>query len=958
MATTETIFIAVDVETGDSVKGLEKLRADLKGVESEIKSVERARKRGTITAKDANSQLTKLDTTLKKNRKSYNNAQKAAAGFNKEGKTFGKLGKTLTDSYKKVGAAIAGAFALSAVISTIKNITGIIKDFEQGNANLAAVLGKSATEIQALTKDAKRLGSVTAFTASEVSQLQTEFAKLGFSEKEILAATEATLSLAAATGTDLAEAASVAGATLGGFGLDAAETQRIVDVMAKSFSTSALDMEKFKESMKNAAPAAKALGVDVETTTALLGTLANSGIAGSRAGNSLKTGFINLNAAGLTLNEGLEEIANSSDKVATATKLVGKNAATAFLVLAEGRDATDELTVGLQHAGGAAEKMARTQLDTLEGKTKLLSSAWEGFVLSLDSGEGAISGMLGSIINLATGILGAVTSTGDLSDEFYALKDSTEAFDDTVLPLLDTYDKLEAKTNKSVEEQAELDALMLEIAEHVPLAVTEFDKYGKALGISTDAARAFGEEQKGLLILKNKEALEEQIDTQRDYASELEQERLTIKRVNGEWVQYLTTAGGRGQVLRTTKKLTQEQVVAINEERQALEGRIKIGNARIAQLRGEKTPAQEALEAEKASKDAIDATAEALAKKIAAENAAKSAGGGGEAREEEFEDLDKVELLKAGSAAEIGVEVDKRAELKRIAEEGRAEDLLIAEEVEILKEENDLLNEEALEEARVARQEKLLSDSMQSLQAVQDLANVFTTNKLKALDEEYKAELDIINTNEAQKLKDENLTEKQRTEIKDNAAAARLELEQSTDSKSLEIQKKAFKRNKAFNIATATIETAVAVARSLAQFPGPPATIAASVAAGVLGAVQITAIAAQKFEKGGILAGPSHAQGGIGLSVGGNIVAEAEGGEPILTKGVSQNPSLLAAASRINVMGGGKPLMQDGGITPNFDLPTADTGEPSEIIVQSQVSVVEIMEVANNVQVTESKAQF
>ena len=170
----------------------------------------------------------------------------------------------------------------------------------------------------------------------------------------------------------------------------------------------------------------------------------------------------------------------------------------------------------------------------------------------------------------------------------------------------------------------------------------------------------------------------------------------------------------------------------------------------------------------------------------------------------------------------------------------------------------------------------------------------------------------------------------------------------------MEIQKKAFQRNKAFNIVSATAETALAVVRALATPPGPPITVPASIAAGALGAAQIATIAAQKFEKGGILAGPSHQQGGIGISVGGNIVAEAEGGEPILTKGVSQNPSLLAAASRINVMGGGKPLFADGGITPSFDLPTADTNADlaaalSEIQINSQVSVTEIMEVGNNV---------
>lgn len=71
------------------------------------------------------------------------------------------------------------------------------------------------------------------------------------------------------------------------------------------------------------------------------------------------------------------------------------------------------------------------------------------------------------------------------------------------------------------------------------------------------------------------------------------------------------------------------------------------------------------------------------------------------------------------------------------------------------------------------------------------------------------------------------------------------------------------------------------------------------------------------FKDGGILQGPSHAQGGINLAVGGRVVANAEGGEPILTAAVSRNPMLLAAASRINVAAGGRPLMADGGITPS-----------------------------------------
>ena len=114
-------------------------------------------------------------------------------------------------------------------------------------------------------------------------QLQTEFAKLGFSTKEILASTKATLDLAASLDVGLGEAASIAGSTLRAFGLEAEETQRVVDVMSSSTSKSALDYESLRESLKLVAPTSRAMNVSIEETTALLATLADNGLKGSIA---------------------------------------------------------------------------------------------------------------------------------------------------------------------------------------------------------------------------------------------------------------------------------------------------------------------------------------------------------------------------------------------------------------------------------------------------------------------------------------------------------------------------------------------------------------------------------------------------------------------------------------------------------------------------------------------------
>lgn len=75
-------------------------------------------------------------------------------------------------------------------------------------------------------------------------------------------------------------------------------------------------------------------------------------------------------------------------------------------------------------------------------------------------------------------------------------------------------------------------------------------------------------------------------------------------------------------------------------------------------------------------------------------------------------------------------------------------------------------------------------------------------------------------------------------------------------------------------------------------------------------------VASQKFSLGGLITGPSHAQGGVPFSVNGRSGFEAEGGEVIMTKGVYRNPVLREAASRINVLGGGRKFASGGPVNP------------------------------------------
>jgi len=311
-----------------------------------------------------------------------------------------------------IGAIVIAVGSFVALLGKAVNKS---TDFAKAMSGVKAVIGDvSDNEFSALIQSAKDFGSSTAFTAVQVAELQTELAKLGFTTQEILNAQGATLDLAASLDVSLADAATLAGSTLRSFGLDTSETQRVVDVLAKSTSKSALDFSSLTESLKLVAPTARALGIDIEKTAAMLGVLANNGLKGSVAGTGLAKAFIALNQKGVSLEKALSKVASSSNQLNTAIELVGIVGAKALLTLSTGGADVDVLTEALLGAEGAAKLLAETRLDNLAGDTTKLASAWEGFLLNIESGDGVLT-------KLARGTIQLLTNSLDFLQKSFAL---------------------------------------------------------------------------------------------------------------------------------------------------------------------------------------------------------------------------------------------------------------------------------------------------------------------------------------------------------------------------------------------------------------------------------------------------------------------------------------------------------------------------------------------------------
>lgn len=331
----------------------------------------------------------------------FANIAPLVTGLNKAERALDRAGKQMQATGKKL------TFQLTAPITALGAVAvNTFQAFEQQMAELKAVSGASAGEMERLSDNAKKLGSTTIFTAKEVGALQTEFARLGFTASEIEKVTESTLYLAQASGEDLARSAEIAGATLRAFGLDASETSHVADVMAESFNKSALDLASFADSMKYVGPVARAAGVSLEEASAMLAVLSNAGIKGSMAGTSLRRILTDLGSESGTTAEKIAKLAARGISMENAMDDVGRTAQSSLIVLQNGVSQIAPLTESFKNADGAAKAMAETMGATAQGAFKGLQSAFEGLMISV--GE-IIAVALVPFVNALTSVLRYLT---------------------------------------------------------------------------------------------------------------------------------------------------------------------------------------------------------------------------------------------------------------------------------------------------------------------------------------------------------------------------------------------------------------------------------------------------------------------------------------------------------------------------------------------------------------------
>lgn len=326
-------------------------------------------------------------------------------------------------------AAQAGAAAIGAATTAVTAFgASSVKagmTFDTSMSQVAATMGYTTAQLNdstseasknftALREFAQKMGSETAFSASQSADALNYMALAGYDAETSMKMLPNVLNLAAAGGIELAAASDMVTDAQSALGLNLDQTSELVDKMAKASSKSNTSVAQLGDAILTVGGTAKSLAGGTTELSTALGLLADNGIKGAEGGTALRniilalsaptnTAAKKLSAMGVSaydasgklrplqdvfadLNEAMEPMTQEERTDALNTIFNKVDLKSANALLATSADRWEELSGAIDDASGAAENMAKTQLDNLNGDVTLFKSALEGVQIALSNG--------------------------------------------------------------------------------------------------------------------------------------------------------------------------------------------------------------------------------------------------------------------------------------------------------------------------------------------------------------------------------------------------------------------------------------------------------------------------------------------------------------------------------------------------------------------------------------------
>lgn len=406
-------------------KQVELARKELEKIKKEYGENSAEAERAQISLNKYEAALASSEKELTQYGKELEKAEKYGDGFNDALDEMDDAAQKASDGFSVMKGALASLVAdgIRLAIDGIKELATetfrVGASFEQEMAKVAAISGADAEAVDKLNAKAKEMGETTVFSASEAASAFEYMAMAGWDTEDMLSGIEGVMSLAAASGEDLATTSDIVTDALTAMGYSAGDAGKLADVMAAASSSANTNVGLMGSTFKYAAPLIGAMGYSMEDAAVAIGLMANAGIKGEKSGTALRTILTNLSAPtdrvqkamdrlGISLTDeagnmrslddvmkdlrkGFKDL-SETEKTQVAADLAGKEAMSGLLAVVNAAPADyEKLTKAVNNSAGASKEMADTMNDTVNGQVTLLKSKVEGVMIKIfENASGAI----------------------------------------------------------------------------------------------------------------------------------------------------------------------------------------------------------------------------------------------------------------------------------------------------------------------------------------------------------------------------------------------------------------------------------------------------------------------------------------------------------------------------------------------------------------------------------------
>lgn len=324
-------------------------------------------------------------------------------------RSISKTRKQVSD-FKKVTESVGGSIVsmtkgfatLGGISFALMDVTKKSMEFEKSLSGLRSLTGLGAKDMEYFKKAAIDLGSTSTQTASQVVEA---YKLIGSQQPELLKNREAlnevtkqAIILAEAAGMDVPSAAKALSGSINQMGESANVAGEYINILAAASQSGSADIQYLSKAIEKSGGAANSVGVKYNELVAAIETIAPKITEASEAGTNLRNIFLilegssdnNLRPSVVGLSKALDNLASKNLDATQMTKMFGRESVTAALALVNAKDQYKGYIDAITGTNTALEQQ-RINNANLEGSLNAVSSAWEGFILTMNKSNGFLS---------------------------------------------------------------------------------------------------------------------------------------------------------------------------------------------------------------------------------------------------------------------------------------------------------------------------------------------------------------------------------------------------------------------------------------------------------------------------------------------------------------------------------------------------------------------------------------